>query len=342
MKNNIRYIIPLLVSAAFCYGQQGNVGINTANPQGVLHIDGAKDNPATGTPSAAQQANDFTVQAAGSQVNVGVGTLSPKVKLDARAADGSNSAIGFGTSTLTPAQANEGAIRYNPSNSGSQAKVEYSNSGSWVPLWNAPYPPKVVVIAYKDDSKVQFSTNDAPFNPSASPVNNQSKLYNNGVNYMVSWTKKFEGVRNADGSTTATNNFNAATGVFTAPRDGNYIATFTYDLAPINISGLVGAVLNPLQIEAVWRLFDNSNNWVLANNLVNTVKCANSFTQATSIGTTLDAGINCTGTFHMTAGQRLVPYTWFNLNQGVTNPGNDLKTTAGGYSGYNNLTIVEQ
>ncbi|MDR4953622.1 hypothetical protein REB14_15695 [Chryseobacterium sp. ES2] len=50
------------------------VGINTANPQGIFHIDGSKDNPATGVPTALQQANDFVVTPTGS---VGVGTVSP-------------------------------------------------------------------------------------------------------------------------------------------------------------------------------------------------------------------------------------------------------------------------
>lgn len=50
------------------------VGINTANPQGIFHVDGAKDNMATGVPTAFQQSNDFTVTAAG---NVGIGTTSP-------------------------------------------------------------------------------------------------------------------------------------------------------------------------------------------------------------------------------------------------------------------------
>lgn len=55
------------------------VGINTPNPQGVLHVDGAKDNPATGTPTAAQQANDVVVNSAG---NLGIGLTSPANKLD--------------------------------------------------------------------------------------------------------------------------------------------------------------------------------------------------------------------------------------------------------------------
>ncbi|CAI8813467.1 tail fiber protein [Chryseobacterium sp. IT-36CA2] len=64
-------ILTAIVSSAFVFSQ---VGINTTNPQGTLHVDGAKDNPATGTPTAAQQLNDFTVTNTG---NVGIGTTTP-------------------------------------------------------------------------------------------------------------------------------------------------------------------------------------------------------------------------------------------------------------------------
>lgn len=57
----------------------GQVGISTSNPQGIFHIDGAKDNSATGIPSASQQSNDFTVTSAG---NTGIGTVTPVTKLD--------------------------------------------------------------------------------------------------------------------------------------------------------------------------------------------------------------------------------------------------------------------
>ncbi|WP_414843935.1 hypothetical protein [Chryseobacterium sp. IT-36CA2] len=55
------------------------VGINTTNPQGSFHIDGAKDNASTGVPTVSQQANDFVVTSAG---NAGIGTVSPTNKLE--------------------------------------------------------------------------------------------------------------------------------------------------------------------------------------------------------------------------------------------------------------------
>ena len=75
MKKNIIISIGLLLSG-FSYSQ---VGINTANPQGIFNIDGGKDNPTTGSAHTnAEQLNDFTVTAAG---NVGIGKIAPSTKL---------------------------------------------------------------------------------------------------------------------------------------------------------------------------------------------------------------------------------------------------------------------
>lgn len=74
MKKNF-LILCLIAVSSLAYSQ---VGINTTNPQGSFHVDGAKDNPATGTPISAQQANDFTVTPIG---NVGIGTTNPLAKL---------------------------------------------------------------------------------------------------------------------------------------------------------------------------------------------------------------------------------------------------------------------
>ena len=75
MNKNIILLIGLLLSG-FSYSQ---VGINTANPQGIFNIDGGKDNPTTGSAhTQAQQLNDFTVLANG---NTGIGTIVPDKKL---------------------------------------------------------------------------------------------------------------------------------------------------------------------------------------------------------------------------------------------------------------------
>jgi hypothetical protein len=62
------------------------VGINTENPRGVLHIDGAAKpggiNPQTGPVSAAQAADDVLIDAEG---RLGVGVVVPMAKIDTQA-----------------------------------------------------------------------------------------------------------------------------------------------------------------------------------------------------------------------------------------------------------------
>lgn len=71
-----------LVAICFVQGAFAQVGINTENPQGIFNVDGARDNATTGTPTAAQQANDFLVMPDG---EVGIGT-APGTSLDVNGA----------------------------------------------------------------------------------------------------------------------------------------------------------------------------------------------------------------------------------------------------------------
>ncbi|SIQ70181.1 hypothetical protein SAMN05880574_12157, partial [Chryseobacterium sp. RU37D] len=68
-------ILLLLFSPAIYYSQ---VGINTSNPQASFHVDGAKDNALTGTPTIVQQSNDFAVSNLG---RVGIGITNPAARL---------------------------------------------------------------------------------------------------------------------------------------------------------------------------------------------------------------------------------------------------------------------
>jgi len=78
------------------YATQAQVGVNTLNPQGMFNIDGAKDNPVAGAPTAAQQANDFIFTAAG---NVGIGNTTPASKLEVNGSSTNTRAFYAGTGT---------------------------------------------------------------------------------------------------------------------------------------------------------------------------------------------------------------------------------------------------
>ncbi|MFP3592523.1 hypothetical protein [Chryseobacterium sp. SIMBA_038] len=87
-------LLCLLAVAPWAYSQ---VGINTSNPQGMLHVDGGKDNPSTGIPNTVQQANDFTVTSAG---RVGIGNIAPTSNLHI-VNNGTATSIGGGEATNT-------------------------------------------------------------------------------------------------------------------------------------------------------------------------------------------------------------------------------------------------
>ncbi|KMQ60154.1 hypothetical protein ACM46_18135 [Chryseobacterium angstadtii] len=73
------YFLVFYITIGFLIRSNAQVGINTSAPQGAFHVDGAKDNPTTGSPSLLQQQNDFIVTSDG---RIGIGTTSPQGKLD--------------------------------------------------------------------------------------------------------------------------------------------------------------------------------------------------------------------------------------------------------------------
>ncbi|WFB69660.1 hypothetical protein [Chryseobacterium sp. WX] len=62
---------------------KSQVGINTTNPQGVFNIDGLKNNPTTGIPTAAQAKDDLVTTSNG---NLGLGVINPGTTLDVNGA----------------------------------------------------------------------------------------------------------------------------------------------------------------------------------------------------------------------------------------------------------------
>lgn len=83
MNKSIRYGVSLPLYLASILILSAQVGINTKNPQGIFHVDArstlALTNPETGIPDAIQESDDFIITPEG---NVGVGTITPKTKLD--------------------------------------------------------------------------------------------------------------------------------------------------------------------------------------------------------------------------------------------------------------------
>lgn len=64
-------LLTATLSSYCCFSQ---VGINTSNPKALLHIDGAGDNPTSGTISESAQKNDVVITSSGS---IGIGTIDP-------------------------------------------------------------------------------------------------------------------------------------------------------------------------------------------------------------------------------------------------------------------------
>ncbi|QBA20519.1 hypothetical protein EU348_04715 [Chryseobacterium indologenes] len=62
---------------------KSQVGINTSNPQGIFNIDGLKNNPTTGVPTAVQATDDLVVTPNG---NLGLGLIAPGTTLDVNGA----------------------------------------------------------------------------------------------------------------------------------------------------------------------------------------------------------------------------------------------------------------
>jgi uncharacterized protein (TIGR02145 family) len=93
-KKNIFLLFVLLGSKMLT----AQVGVGTINTQGALHIDGARDNAATGVPTATQQRNDVIITAAG---KVGIGTIAPA---NSAGLEINSTTMGFLPSRMTSAQ----------------------------------------------------------------------------------------------------------------------------------------------------------------------------------------------------------------------------------------------
>lgn len=183
--------------ASFSFAQ---IGIGTENPQGALHIDGAKDNAATGIPTATQTANDIIVSK--TTGFMGAGVLTPLVKLDMRSA-GTENALGLGSTTMTASAAGAGAVRYDVVNVPIGAKIEVSDGTVWHKAYVAPQ--KAVVVTRKI-----ISQSISP--GSAATIRNWNVVHD------------------------MSNSFDPINGEFTAPRDGTYTFLLTFNFNGVVIA----------------------------------------------------------------------------------------------------------
>lgn len=268
------------------------VGINTEYPKKTLHIDGAGDNPknATSTINNTQASNDFVVSDNG---YIGVGNLEPKVRLDLRSSDNSNNAIGIDYTSMTAANAGAGAIRYIDVSGG---KIQLSNGSVWLDLPSTP--SKSFVVA-----RIRAGNNTQKF------------LYNTAKN-VVDW----EEVQDPTGS------FNNTTGTFTAPRDGVYTISFSYDF---------------IQSGSVFLENSSVESEIVKNSSTVEVKCVKSYGKSTRGA---QAGGSCVSSIKLDADQTINVRLVQKIDN-ITSGGRGLRASTdvtNAFFGFTNLTIVEQ
>ncbi|MDL1913201.1 MAG: hypothetical protein FDW93_01560 [Bergeyella sp.] len=70
----VKNVLSLIAVVGMGVWGSAQVGINTANPRQLFHVDGAKDNPTSGIPTQTQQANDFVVKSTG---QTSIGDINP-------------------------------------------------------------------------------------------------------------------------------------------------------------------------------------------------------------------------------------------------------------------------
>lgn len=275
----MKKIILLTLSLSIQLLLQAQVGINVENPRAMLDI---KSTAAIPLPLLVHDANDKELFRVTNDGNVGIGVSSPKVRLDARATTG-DGAIAIGMTSQAASTAAAGAIRYNTTGK----ELEYSNGTVWTAL--KANPQKALVVARNWTQRVFVN--------------------NNVTTTLTNWTSIVD----------LTNSFTESTGVFKAPRDGVYTATFNIALAH-------GSLFASRQLEAWWLVNGNMYNKVLIGFPV-----AGSGVQ----------GISNSITLNLTKNQLLRPALWHNLGYARKLRVNSGGGTTASEEGFNNLSIVE-
>lgn len=164
MKKELYSILILfLISSVVVFGQ---TGVQTKQPQGVLHIDGKNDNFGISTQN--QRKNDIVFTEYG---YLGVGILNPDTRVDIRSGE-QTSIVGIGQTSRTAVEVGAGVLRYNEAND----MMEYSDGLNWYPLSDMP-PPKAVVIASKTSSQ-SFANNSSTIVTSFNEIEDNYNAFN--------------------------------------------------------------------------------------------------------------------------------------------------------------------
>ncbi|THV59382.1 hypothetical protein [Chryseobacterium candidae] len=124
---------------------------------------------------------------------IGIGNSSPVTKIDIRSLPGSSSpgegALGIGETSFSPFHSGAGALRYSSSSGG---ELQYSNGTHWNSITSDVQ--KSIVVGNLATNSFTF-VNETP------------------LSRVSGWTETVD----------TNNNFDPVTGIFTAPRDGNYL-----------------------------------------------------------------------------------------------------------------------
>ncbi|MDM1553615.1 MULTISPECIES: hypothetical protein [Chryseobacterium] len=208
--------IILLIVMAVTGNVYSQVGINTTNPQGIFHVDGSKDNPATGTPTNVQQANDFVVKSNGS---VGVGTVTPhgsamlEVNIDALASGGKKGFLGpkaaltSQTDQATIPSPAVGLLVFNLGTGGlGYVGYVFWNGSEWRALDNSPLTPGTIGSLLCNGSTLSPSTYTA--NVPYTGTLNVPYTNGNGGTYPAQVIGPVNGLT----ATLSAGNFNAGSG----------------------------------------------------------------------------------------------------------------------------------
>jgi hypothetical protein len=218
--------------------------------------------------------------------NVGIGNTSPNARLDIRTNPTSTSdpgagLLGIGTAASTAANtAGAGAVRYSTASGGA---LEFSNGTNWNTLTSNVQKATVVAKKTSAQSVSDLTSTD---------------------------------VTNWDEITDLTSNFNPTTGVFTAPRSGNYVVSFSFnfDFGAINAGTVVEAHL------------------ISSGGTTNDKKSVVSYPASGSA----PAGAAITFTIKLASGETVKPVIWHSL--GATK---SLRVGTGVNDGFVNFSVAE-